>query len=695
MTTPTTFIWRSIAILSCLLLFACSSGSNNPVQAPDPVATQDIVVAPSLGRINRGIARAFSLNGNPLSDPVTLDANGTAIVQIPATHDEPLLIEVSGADDADYFDEAANSTVLYPADQRIRALLPGPRDEVGVSILTELAVRLAEASGEDIDLDIIELANERIRAALAEDVSDLLTPPVIVDGSTATGDLDDDDAGRLAARLGALAMLAEGDATPALTILRQLAEDVADGNIDGNGVEGPIEGLTYDPATFSADFIAAIQAFAAAFGTEALQTRAASAMPQTSIGSIVRPGSNVPATINPGLVGDYLLTYFEAEAGGPFMEGETVMVIVGDDNTLQVGDLLLQDPYHLVQNDGFVFATEIIWLDDATGIAYALSNNETGVFNDLNLGDTTQPQPSGFPLFLGQLFEDESGNDLACGAIGVFGQSRPGTGAGLLATCAGTYEVLRVQQGEHIRMTVTIDDSGNVDFDTGVSAAAADITSLSDQVSGTRSGFFVGFAADLGEVNQISVYPASGGGIRDISANILGTPSTLVRVSMLPELDASEADGSDLPAGDVIGATIGDNPVVTTEPIGGNSSILASETATTFSLMGNDGLQVNGSSWQLVNIPKETGTFHCSPATMLGIRVNLPTAVGRAGGNLGNDTSDGSGRCTMVIESIELDGSGDLQAVTGTFSAELLRGFDAVALPTVTDGFFRFSAAME
>ncbi|MCC5871041.1 MAG: hypothetical protein JJU22_01460 [Gammaproteobacteria bacterium] len=401
-----------IALLVSMLLVACGGSSRDdpadPAPQPDPVATQEIVVSPSLGRINRGIARAFALNGDALSDAVTVGDDGTATLEIPATHDEPLLVEVVGADDADYFDESANTTLPFPADQSLRALLPGPRDGVGVSILTELAVILAEAAGETIDLELIEIANERIRAALAADVADLLTPPVIVDGATAAGMLSDDDAGRLAARLGALAMLAEGAATPALTILRQLAEDIADGTIDGVGLQGVIEDLVYDRVTFAADFLAAIQAFAAAFGTEELQAHAASVTPPlTAIGRATRPGATQSATINPDLVGDYLLTYFEAAAGGPFTEGETVMVIVGADNTLRVGELQLEDPFHFVQDDGFVFESEINWRDEATGVIYALSLNDTGVFNEINVGDGNQIQQNGFPLFLGQLFEDE------------------------------------------------------------------------------------------------------------------------------------------------------------------------------------------------------------------------------------------------------------------------------------------------
>ena len=52
---------------------------------------------------------------------------------------------------------------------------------------------------------------------------------IVVDADTGAGAVDGTDGGKLAARLAALAMLADADATPALTILDQLALDVADG----------------------------------------------------------------------------------------------------------------------------------------------------------------------------------------------------------------------------------------------------------------------------------------------------------------------------------------------------------------------------------------------------------------------------------------------------------------------------------
>lgn len=466
--------------LAALLLAGCGSGSNNDPIAPnppDPVATQEILVSPSLGRINRGVARAFAANGNRIADDVVIGDDGTVTIEIPEDHTGPVIIEIEGADDADYFDEEASSTLPFPAGQTMRAALPAPRAEAGVSILTELAVRLAEASGEDIDAELVELANERIRAALAEDVEDLLTPPVIVGSDTSADDLDDDDAGRLAVRLGALAMLAEGDASPALTVLQQLATDAADGNIDGLAGEDAIEGLVYNPATFAADFAQAIRDFADAFGTEALKTRAAAAAPKTAIGRAVAPGATQPGTVNAAFTGDYLLTYFEAREGGPYMEGETVAVLIdAEAGTLQLGGTLtLSDPFQRFLG-GDLITTEINWQDPETGFEYALSFNDTGVFNEINVGDANQLQDNGLPLFLGQLFDDNVDDSALA----------------LLTQYAGTYEVActaveptgrSMATRDHARGTIIIGDDGAVDFDTGISFSAADVNMLFDRTT--------------------------------------------------------------------------------------------------------------------------------------------------------------------------------------------------------------------
>ena len=256
----------------------------------EPIASrQQITVAPSLGRTRGAGVQAVQPDGATLSNEVDTDSDGKAILEIPASYGGPLIIEMRGKAGATYFDEGSGREEDFPAGQQLRVALAAPTEEAGLSILTELAVQLAEATGETLDADVINAANERIRAALAPEVENLLTPPAVVDSATAAGSIDDSDAGRLAARLGALAMLATSDTAPALAILQQLADDVGEGLIDGVGADGAITDPVYLPATFASDFITAVRDFAASFGTEALQAPAAGDSAAGACGSNAGP----------------------------------------------------------------------------------------------------------------------------------------------------------------------------------------------------------------------------------------------------------------------------------------------------------------------------------------------------------------------------------------------------------------------
>lgn len=119
--------------------------------------------------------------------------------------------------------------------------------------------------------------------------------------------------------------------------------------------------------------------------------------------------------VNPNLAGDYLLTYFEAREGGPYTEAEKVSVVIdATAGTLTLGGTLtLSNPFQRFLG-GEVIESEINWQDPETGFEFALSDNISGVFNEINVGDAGQIQANGFPLFLGQLFVaegDGGGND--------------------------------------------------------------------------------------------------------------------------------------------------------------------------------------------------------------------------------------------------------------------------------------------
>ena len=113
-----------------------------------------------------------------------------------------------------------------------------------------------------------------------------------------------------------------------------------------------------------------------------------------TIGSGVVVEEKTPATINTGLVKNYDLIYNQTQAGGGYVANQKVTAIVSSNGDLVINGFVLKNSYYDKIN-GADFTGEVIWKD--VNIKYALSNNTTGVFNEINVFDTNKTNP-----FLGQ-----------------------------------------------------------------------------------------------------------------------------------------------------------------------------------------------------------------------------------------------------------------------------------------------------
>ncbi len=104
-----------------------------------------------------------------------------------------------------------------------------------------------------------------------------------------------------------------------------------------------------------------------------------------------------PTDVPPALVGQYTLTYFEANPGGPFTDGETVGVTIGQDGSLTIGDRVLTEPFNFLGNE-----LEVIWFDGE--FAFAASGMDS--LNEINVARGYDFRDEANFLFLGQLAED-------------------------------------------------------------------------------------------------------------------------------------------------------------------------------------------------------------------------------------------------------------------------------------------------
>lgn len=123
------------------------------------------------------------------------------------------------------------------------------------------------------------------------------------------------------------------------------------------------------------------------------------------VGSVVLAQSETPATIPASFAGTYDLTYSEINAGGPFVNGSAVSLVINSDGTLCINDLELSNP--VLQNGN---PAEAIWKDETAGFNYAVSNLQSS-FNEVNVATSDNS-------FLGQLSGSKSSDSVACGVSG-------------------------------------------------------------------------------------------------------------------------------------------------------------------------------------------------------------------------------------------------------------------------------------
>lgn len=379
---------------------ACDSGYDNRVSQ---------TATASLGVVTNATVNFYSADGTTLLGSADTGDSGTVTLPL-GSYNGPVVVEIVGDADAQYFDEQSGTLQAFPAGNTLRAIAPVGGGQIGVTPLTELAYQAAVAQQRfPLSGNVVRELNDQVRAALAPGLTSILSVPTPFDGNTTAGSLQNDEAGRYALTLAALAGLGQGQGSPALDVLNALVEDAADGEIDSqaNGVA-----ITTPYTNFINELSAELTDFATDFGTAELQQQTSSLRPTSTTvseednsgGNNQANGDTEPATIHADLVGEYLLDYEASTTGGPFTDGETVTAIVTTASELQIAGKTLSDPFVRSGN-----TAEIIWLDASDDIEYALTNNDSGTFNEINVGDASNPQStSGIPGFLGQLTEQQT-----------------------------------------------------------------------------------------------------------------------------------------------------------------------------------------------------------------------------------------------------------------------------------------------
>ncbi|MES2976058.1 MAG: hypothetical protein V4757_20740 [Pseudomonadota bacterium] len=373
----------------------------------------------------------------------------------------------------------------------------------------------------------------------------------------------------------------------------------------------------------------------------------------------------VPGTVNAALAGSRDLIFRVGNIGCgslcTYTEGMTVTVVIGTDNTLVVGGKTLSNPF---VRDGNLH--EIIWLDAAAGVEYALSDNSGANFNEINVADPARP---GYAGFIGQLRMPEA------------------SGTAALQALAGTYTFVQQYQGNDVAWTaMTIAANGDISFTgTGPNLTAANMGTVTSFIQ-QAGNINIAALTDINGVggvtydDQISLYVTPDGALKDVVYYVGSSPRGVTVVAQgqsLPSLPQASTSVAVIPATNAIHGTAG--ATVMNLPI----TLFSGQANGSFSMMAESGAQrwnlnVSGAGGILLNT-----NYSCVHGTRL-TRVDSTPSSGVL-----RNTGEG-GNCNVYITHLVTSGNTILE-VKGRFTAEVY-SYHRKDRTVISDGAFSYVA---
>jgi hypothetical protein len=218
------------ASVGMLTIYGCGGGGGStPVVDP----TNSTKVTPSLGQFSLGTVVKLTKRDGTVLSTGTIGANGSVTLAYLQSYTDPIVVTVEGAADVTYFDEGTSNNESFPAGSKLRAVLPAPQAQAGVSALTDAAVANLEAAGglAQATADTVKQSNNKIAAVFG--LTDILLAPTPVNKDTGAKldhtSLND----QYALVLAAFAKDAKTKGITLKTFTKTFADDLEDGKLDG------------------------------------------------------------------------------------------------------------------------------------------------------------------------------------------------------------------------------------------------------------------------------------------------------------------------------------------------------------------------------------------------------------------------------------------------------------------------------
>lgn len=249
-------------------IYGCGGGGGGDTP-PVPTSTSTIFT-PSLGQFSVGtVFTVTKLDGTQLSTG-TIGANGSVTLSL-SNDVYPVVVTVAGATGVKYFDEGSQQLEPFETGS-LRAVVPTPMAEVGVTALTNAAVANLEATGPLASATAQTISDANLKIATVFGLTDILMAPTPLSSVANTLDLAR-PADKYALILAALASSSSG--ISAAELAESLASDMKDGNLNGVDSTSSTPDASIPNAVTPQSVIDAYQTAADTFATSASQTIAA------------------------------------------------------------------------------------------------------------------------------------------------------------------------------------------------------------------------------------------------------------------------------------------------------------------------------------------------------------------------------------------------------------------------------------
>lgn len=263
----------ALAVSGAILLSACGGGGGSSSSGTATPSSVDVTVTPSLGKFSTNCSVDLRRGTGELLGSSTVSANGTAVIKV-TDYTGPIIAQIKGASGCTYFDEASGTDRDFGTGQKLSAIIDTLRSDIGVNTLTHIAAgRLLDGDKLITGKTADNVKQENATVQLMFQVGDMFSPPKLIGSANDT--IDNTEAGRLAAKLAALAEIANTLSKDVATLAAELATDLKDGALD-----------TLNNAQLQAGLTAAINKFAEAGSKQALLELPARTTLSTNISTV-------------------------------------------------------------------------------------------------------------------------------------------------------------------------------------------------------------------------------------------------------------------------------------------------------------------------------------------------------------------------------------------------------------------------